>query len=332
MKRNFVRVLSLVLIVTMCFSLAAAVSAAGQATGTGWAPSGGSSGGSVSGGASTVPVIITSIAGEGGTITPEGSINVANTYSKTYVIKPNEGYVIADVLVDEVSVGAVSTYTFVQITEGHKIEAIFAKEGTVIPAPVVDDKCPRDETCPIAKFTDASPTAWYHDGVHYCLETGLMVGTSDSTFEPDGIVTRAQVVTILYRVEGEPEVGETVFPDVPAGQWYTDAVTWAAGEGIVYGYDTGKFGPTDQITIEQLIAILNRYAKYLGYEVDDKASLTGFPDYTTISEYAIPSMEWAVAKDVYDGFNGLLIPTKGATRAQTAWILMKFCTNFLDQE
>ena len=117
--------------------------------------------------------------------------------------------------------------------------------------------CAKDDSCPLGAFGDLTAAAWYHDGVHYCLENGLMRGASGGKFLPDGSTTRAQLVTILWRLEGSPETtGAVRFNDTAGGAWYTEAVRWAAGCGVVKGYDNGCFGPNDAVTREQMAAIL----------------------------------------------------------------------------
>ena len=147
--------------------------------------------------------------------------------------------------------------------------------------------CPKDGSCPIAPYTDAAPTAWYHDGVHYCIDNGLMQGVSSTQFLPDGSTTRAQLVTILWRLEGAPAArgGET-FLDAADGAWYTAAVRWAAGEGIVRGYGDGRFGPDDAVTREQMVAILYRFAQYKGADVSvgGDTNILSFGDAAAVSE------------------------------------------------
>ena len=195
--------------------------------------------------------------------------------------------------------------------------------------------CRRDDSCPIWPFADAAPTAWYHDGVHYCLENGLMRGVSGGKFLPDGITTRAQLVTILWRLEGGPETNGAVrFGDVAGGAWYTQAVRWAAGCGVVKGYDNGCFGPDDAVTREQMAAILYRYAQHKGYDVSagKDTNILSFNDAFAVSEYAIPAMQWACGSGMVRGIaqkgGMLLAPMDTTTRAQTATLLMRFQSAF----
>lgn len=172
-------------------------------------------------------------------------------------------------------------------------------------------------------FTDVAESAWYYDAVRYVCSNGLMTGTSGSTFSPDLFTTRGMIVTILYRLDGSPAVsGAAPFGDVPAGQYYSEAVAWAAANGIVKGYDTGLFGPDDVITREQLAAILYGYAQYKGYDVTAGGDLSGFAD----SAWAADALKWANGQGLITGKSGnLLDPAGTATRAEAAAILSRFC-------
>lgn len=195
--------------------------------------------------------------------------------------------------------------------------------------------CLKEGTCPIWPFTDAVPSAWYHDGVHYCLENGLMRGVSGGKFLPDGSTTRAQLVTILWRLEGSPKTtGAVRFGDTAGGAWYTEAVRWAAGCGVVKGYDNGCFGPNDAVTREQMAAILYRYAQHKGYDVSagKDTNILSFDDAFAVSEYAIPAMQWACGSGMVHGIardGGMaLAPRDTTTRAQTATLLTRFQSAF----
>lgn len=187
--------------------------------------------------------------------------------------------------------------------------------------------CAKDDSCPIGAFGDLTAAAWYHDGVHYCLENGLMRGVSGGKFLPDGSTTRAQLVTILWRLEGSPKTtGAVRFGDTAGGAWYTEAVRWAAGCGVVKGYDNGCFGPNDAVTREQMAAILYRYAQFKGYDVTASADLSAYTDASEISAYAVPAMQWANAEGLVTGrTNTTLDPEGDATRAEIATIMTRFC-------
>ena len=195
--------------------------------------------------------------------------------------------------------------------------------------------CAKDDSCPLGAFGDLTAAAWYHDGVHYCLENGLMQGVSGGKFLPDGSTTRAQLVTILWRLEGSPETtGAVRFGDVAGGAWYTEAVRWAVGCGVVKGYDNGCFGPDDAVTREQMAAILYRYAQHKGYDVSagKDTNILSFNDAFAVSEYAIPAMQWACGSGMVRGIaqkgGMLLAPRDTTTRAQTATLLMRFQSAF----
>ena len=188
--------------------------------------------------------------------------------------------------------------------------------------------CKKDASCPISEFTDAQPAAWYHDGVHWALEMGVMNGIGNTRFAPDSPTTRAMIVTMLHRMEGEPasEYAMT-FRDVYAGKWYTDAIRWAAEKEIVTGYSAEKFGPEDRLTREQLVTILERYAQYKGCDVSkgEKTYLAGFTDASTISDWAVKAFRWAVNAGIINGVGeNRLSPHTDATRAQVATMLMRY--------
>ena len=181
---------------------------------------------------------------------------------------------------------------------------------------------PIDNTPKYEDFKDLPANAWYRESVGYALANGLMNGTGDGIFQPDGALTRAMLVTILYRSEGEPSVDglKNPFQDVADGQWYTRAVIWAADKGIVNGTSETTFDPDANITREQIAAILHRYAG----KPETKGDLASFPDAATVSGYAKTAMAWAVEKGIIGGSDGKLDPRSNATRAQVAAILMRY--------
>ena len=238
--------------------------------------------------------------------------------------KANDGYVVDTVTVTDkngnnitVTQNADGTYSFVMP----------AKSAQPVDVKVTFKLDDGEKDCPSEKFTDVDQDKWYHEGVDYAIKNGLMNGTGADTFAPDATTTRAMVVTILYRLDGEPAVTKDIpFADVPAGQWYSNAINWAAANGIVDGYGNGKFGPDDTITREQMAAILYRYASYKGYSVSDLANLTGYTDAASVSEWASTAMRWAVAEGLIEGTSATtLSPSGDSTRAQVATILMRFC-------
>jgi VCBS repeat-containing protein len=181
-----------------------------------------------------------------------------------------------------------------------------------------------------ASFDDVTEDDWFFEAVQYVVNEGLFGGTTDTTFEPYTKMTRGMLVTVLHRLEGKPAPGtENPFSDVAAGQYYTDAVLWASGEGIVEGYD-GEFFPDLVITREQLAVILYRYAAYKGYNVTASADLTAFADASQISGYAVEELQWAVGAGLIGGKTPTtLAPTDTASRAEVAQTLMKFMEAFV---
>lgn len=187
--------------------------------------------------------------------------------------------------------------------------------------------CPRDKTCPAYRFKDLNLKLWYHDGIHFCMENGLMQGISDGLFTPDGVATRAQIVMILWRIEKNPYLGQAGFSDVSANDWFAGAVNWASANGIVTGYTDGRFGPNDHVTREQLAAILYRYARYKGYDVSvgEDTNILSYEDALTVSDWAVSAMQWACGSGVINGTSeSTLSPKDTATRAQIAAMIMRF--------
>ena len=196
-----------------------------------------------------------------------------------------------------------------------------AADGTV---------CRGGDACPMARFSDLDPGAWYHDGVHWALDTGVMNGMDAETFAPELPVSRAMLVTMLWRMEGRPgAAGDMSFADVAPGRWYAKAVRWAAGAGIVKGYNARTFGPDDALTREQLAVILRRYAVWRGADVTSGVAdrLGAFLDAEKISPWALDAMRWAVHTGLVQGVDAeTLSPKAGATRAQTAAMLLRWRT------
>ena len=247
----------------------------------------------------------------------------------TLTVTPEEGYELSSLTVTD-SAGKLLTLT--ERADGSRTFTMPARAVTVRAA--FTDRndpadCPRDTGCPLWVYTDLDLDAWYHDGIHYSVEQGLMTGTSGTTFEPETVTSRGMVATILYRLEGSPAVtGSGSFADVPADAWYADGVNWAAEQGIVEGYGGRKFGPEDPITREQMAAILYRYAQYKGYDVSvgEDTNILSYTDAPMISEYAIPAIQWACGAGLMSGKGGgVLDPAGTATRAEIAAILMRFC-------
>ena len=253
---------------------------------------------------------------EGGTVTKDPAAAKAGE-TVTLTPAPEEGYEVGDVTVTdrfgdavEVTEQADGTYTFTMPNGQVSVNVTFVEVQT--------------EPLP---FTDVNEGDWFHDAVRYVYDNGLMDGVGDGQFAPNATTNRAMVVTILYRLAGEPDVsGDLGFTDVAAGLWYTDAVTWAAQKGIVNGISETEFAPSGDLTREQLATVLYRYAESMGYDVSASVGLSGFPDAGDIQSYATQALSWAVAEGLLQGFeDDTLRPQGNATRAQIATILMRFC-------
>lgn len=186
-----------------------------------------------------------------------------------------------------------------------------------------------EDNCPCLKFYDLDPTMWYHRGVDYVLNRGMMNGVATTQFAPDWDVTRAMLVTVLWRAEGKPAGADTTFTDLEDGLYYVDAVKWAAANGVVNGYSDTVFAPNDAITREQFAAIMYRYAKNKGYDVTagENTNILSYSDYDAISEYAIEAMQYTLGSGLIKGrTETTLNPKDNTTRAEMATILYRFFT------
>ena len=265
--------------------------------------------------------------------TSHGSVSVSPSNASqgvtvTVTVTPAEGYELASLTVTDESgnkiavKGSGNVYTFTMPDSCVTVTATF-RAGSAA--------CDGGADCPLRAFNDLDVNAWYHDGIHYCLENGLMDGVDNALFAPNASLTRAMLVTILWRVEGRPVVNYYMpFTDVDGGAWYAEAVRWAASEGIVNGVTDTSFAPDDPITREQLAAILWRYAKAKGYDVSigEETNILSYADFDQIGEYAIPAMQWACVAGIINGLTeSTLVPQGTATRAQAATMLMRFCEN-----
>lgn len=239
----------------------------------------------------------------------------------TVTATPNAGYEVAAVTVTDSSGKTVAVsnegngkYTFTQPASRVTVQVTFR---------AVEEQ-PDDTAMP---FTDVAAGQWYAEAVQYVYEKGLMTGTSATAFAPDATTTRGMIVTMLYRLEGEPAAAASGFADVEAGQWYANAVNWAAANQIVNGYGE-TFGPNDIITREQMAAILYRYAQYKGYDVSASGEMNAYTDAANVSDYASSAMQWAVGEGLLNGVTETtLAPDGSAIRAQVAAIFMRFCEN-----
>lgn len=279
-------------------------------------PSSGSSGGSSSG--KTTYKVTTSAVNNGGVNASPSSAEKGATIAIT--LSPDKGYKLDKLTVIDGSGKTVSTvkksdtvYTFTMPASAVKVGVSYVKAT---------------ETPSKTKFNDVSANDWFASAVDYVTGKGMMNGTADNTFSPKANTTRGMVVTVLYRLENQPSTSAASFTDVASGAYYANAVAWANANGIVSGYGSGKFGPNDKVTREQLAAILYRYAQYKKYDVSGAKSLDGYTDAQSVSSYAVPALQWANAAGVVTGKSGSKLDPKGnATRAEVAAMLMRFCEN-----
>ena len=250
------------------------------------------------------------------TVTPNRATQGA---AVTITATPDRGYQVNAVTVTDrfgdavqVTENADGTYTFTMPNGQVTVNATFVQV---------------EEPAPTEPFLDVNESDWFYDAVAYAYENGIMDGVGGNRFAPNSATTRAQLVTILYRLEGQPAVsGDLPFTDVEAGTWYTNAVGWAAQNGIVNGVGDDTFAPGNDLTREQLVTILYRYAESKGYDVSASADLAGYPDGEEIQAYAREAMAWAVAENIIRGMeDDTLKPAGNASRAQIATILMRFC-------
>lgn len=279
-------------------------------------PSSGSSGGSSSG--KTTYKVTTSAVNNGGVNASPS--NAEKGAAITITLSPDKGYKLDKLTVTDGSGKTVSTvkksdtvYTFTMPASAVKVGVSYVKAT---------------ETPSETKFNDVSANDWFASAVDYVTGKGMMNGTADNTFSPKANTTRGMVVTVLYRLENQPSTSAASFTDVASGAYYANAVAWANANGIVSGYGSGKFGPNDKVTREQLAAILYRYAQYKKYDVSGANSLDGYTDAQSVSSYAVPALQWANAAGVVTGKSGSKLDPKGnATRAEVAAMLMRFCEN-----
>ena len=264
--------------------------------------------------------VVTVSASIGGMVSPGKRVPGDHGDDLTFTITPDEGYVIQDVLVDGKSVGPVTSYTFKDVRGRHTIQALFVAEGML--GTGIPEGCPRDETCPIRPYKDSTPTKWYHDGVHYCIENKLMVGTDRGQWEPDIPLSRAMMAQVLYNKAGKPAVsGAGVFDDVDQ-KWYWPAITWGSRNEVLLGYGNGNYGPQDPITREQLATLLWRYA---GRPEAD--GVLKFSDADDVSDYAVEALCWANQHGIILGYeDGTLRPRGKASRAEAAQMIMRYFT------
>lgn len=287
------------------------------------APSNGDNGsGYVGGGTSTYTPTVAETKNGKVTVDPKSTAAGAKV---TVTVTPDEGYELDTLTVKDangkdvaVTKNADGTYTYTQpagkVTVTANFKAKAKNEGLTVDAL-------------LKMFDDLDPNGWYLDDVRYCVENGMMNGVGDGKFDPNGTTTRAMIVTILYRLEGEPVIRSGMpFSDVKESDWYAKAVSWAESKGIVNGFEDGTFRPNAPITREQLAAILYRYAQTKGQGFQGLWSFKlDFPDAGDVSDWATEAMSWMVMNGVINGMDGKLNPQGNATRVQVAAMVHRFC-------
>ena len=284
---------------------------------------GNSSGSNNSGGGSVTPTSYTiSISDtDGGTITISPK-TASKDKTVTITAVPDEGYKLNTLFVSDKNGNQIeltkktdTEYTFKMPASKLTVNATFSKI-------IVD---PEPSSIP---FTDVSENAWYYNAVRYVYENGMMQGISDTEFAPTLSMNRAMIVTVLHRLENTPVTTNTnQFTDVQSNQWYTEAIQWAAEQGIISGYGNGQFGTTDNVTREQLAVILYNYTKHIDGDVSVAGDMTIFTDANNTSNWAEDAISWAVGVGLMSGKgNNILDPIGIATRAEVAQMLMNYCT------
>lgn len=270
-----------------------------------------------------------------------GEVSVSDTWADeddkiTLTITPDKGYEVDKIEIvddegDKIDAKKVedkdNKYTFRMANCDVTVTVTFKEEGkTTEDTDKEEDKDDETTENTDLNFTDVSSSDWFFKGVEYVVDKGIMSGVSENQFDPSGKLTRAMLVQMLYNMESRPACdAENAFIDVPVGQWYTDAVIWANDAKIVSGMGEGLFAPNMEITREQMVAMLYNYAKYKGYDVTASADLSTFADNASVSAWAQPAMQWAVAEGYISGMgDNQLAPQGTATRAEIASVIMRF--------
>ena len=245
--------------------------------------------------------------------------NAAQGTLVTITVSPDDGYVLDQLTVTNTAGEVVplsqkgeNQYTFTMPSGKVSVAATFVQASDVTGLP----------------FIDVKESDWFYEAVQFAFESGMMNGTGGSSFQPNAMLSRSMIATILWRLEGSPDGNPVRFTDVSDGQWYTEGVNWAAANDLVNGYGNSTFGPKDDITREQMAAILYRYAQFKGYDCTVQGDLSRFADGGQTSDWARDAVVWAVDKGLLTGKGGGLLDPKGtATRVEVATILMRFVEN-----
>jgi len=269
-----------------------------------------------------------------------GSVTLSRTQAKagqtvTITVDPAEGYILSTLTVRD-SHGRDISLRVVQEGETYRFKMPSGKVTIYASFAVKSEFCEQDDSCVYDKFADVNTTAWYHDGVHFCVDRGYMVGMTDDQFVPAGNLTRAQIVTMLWNMEGQPVVDYAMsFEDVAEDAWYTEPIRWAQSTGVVVGHSDVRFAPDDTVTREQVAAILMNYAKFRNCDVSvgENTNILSYDDAIDgISWWAVPYMQWAVGAGIISGMGNNLMATSSATRVQAACMIQHFCENVLGEE
>ncbi len=302
---------------------------------------GGSSGGSSSGGGSYTPSYTVSAPSN----IKNGSVQFSSKNAKkgdvvTITVSPDKGYQFSKLTVTDKNGKALKLtnlgngkFSFIMPGSKVTVDIVFEEAPptpTPSPSPAEPTQSP-DESAPVSdRFSDIKPTDWFISAVQYVCDKGMMNGMGTDVFTPQASASRAMLVTILHRLEGEPAADGTAFSDVPGNGYYAGAVAWASANHIVNGFEDNSFRPDNSITREQLAVILYRYATQKGLDTTASVDLSGFVDLDLVSDYALPALSWANATGLITGTDwGGLYPGGPATRAEAAAILMRFCENIL---
>ncbi len=260
---------------------------------------------------------VTPSASEGGSISPSDKQLVREGTDKTFTITPDSGYEIAYIMLDGKKIDTSNTVTLTNVKAEHSLYVAFKETGSG----VIKYKNP---------FTDVKSTDWFYEAAMYAYSKGLIKGISATTFEPNTATSRAMILAILYQMENKPAVeGNVELSAAITGKWYSNAIMWAAQNGIIKGYGNGEFGPDDKITREQIVTVLYQYAVYKGYKTAALADLSGYTDSSSVSEWARAAMQWAVAEGLINGIgNSSLAPGGTATRAEITVLIYRFIEKF----
>ena len=274
----------------------------------------------ISGGGSSKPLYTVTVPS---TVNGSVSISPRNAAQGTIVtitVNPADGYIMNKLTVTD------STGKLVPVDQKNDAQYTFSMpSGNVsIAASFIEDY-----TSVVLSFTDVKEGDWFYEAVQFAVQYDMMNGTGSNRFQPDNLLSRSMIVTILWRLEGSPTGSSAHFTDVSGSMWYAEAVNWAAANGLVNGYGNSTFGPEDSITREQMAAILYRYAQFKGYDDTVQGNLSDFTDGGQTSDWAEDAVVWAVNNGLLTGKGGSLLDAKGsATRAEAAAILMRFSLIF----